>query len=55
MAYSDFKLNEVIDSFGLIIDEASGLFANVSEQECSDLLSKYYGFYIVRSLITNYK
>lgn len=39
MAYSDFKLNEVIDSFGLIIDDGSGLFANVPEQECSDLLS----------------
>lgn len=43
MAYSDFKLNEVIDSFGLIIDEASGLFANVAEQECSDLLSTILG------------
>ncbi|ACC80046.1 hypothetical protein Npun_R1334 [Nostoc punctiforme PCC 73102] len=39
MAYSDFKLIEVIDSFGLIIQESSGLFANVQEQECSDLLS----------------
>ncbi|MBD2447641.1 hypothetical protein H6G76_10740 [Nostoc sp. FACHB-152] len=39
MAYSDFKLTEVIDSFGLIIDEASGLFANVPAQECSDLLT----------------
>ncbi|WP_375474067.1 hypothetical protein [uncultured Nostoc sp.] len=39
MAYSDFKLIEVIDSFGLIIHESSGLFANVQEQECSDLLS----------------
>jgi hypothetical protein len=39
MAYSDFKLSEVIDAFGLIIHESSGLFANVSEQECSDLLS----------------
>ncbi|QLE58823.1 hypothetical protein [Nostoc sp. TCL26-01] len=39
MAYSDFKLSEVIDSFGLVIHEASGLFAHVPEQECSDLLS----------------
>ncbi|MEH1863850.1 MAG: hypothetical protein V7K69_02245 [Nostoc sp.] len=39
MAYSDFKLIEIIDSFGLIIQESSGLFANVKEQECSDLLS----------------
>jgi hypothetical protein len=39
MAYSDFKLIEVIDSFGLVIQESSGLFANVQEQECSDLLS----------------
>ncbi|MEH1925692.1 hypothetical protein [Nostoc sp.] len=39
MAYSDFKLLEVIDSFGLVIHESSGLFANVQEQECSDLLS----------------
>ncbi|OYD93983.1 hypothetical protein CDG76_18695 [Nostoc sp. 'Peltigera membranacea cyanobiont' 210A] len=39
MAYIDFKLIEVIDSFGLAIHESSGLFANVQEQECSDLLS----------------
>ncbi|MEH2422992.1 MAG: hypothetical protein V7K48_19380 [Nostoc sp.] len=39
MAYSDFKLIEIIDSFGLVIHESSGLFANVQEQECSDLLS----------------
>ncbi|MEH1830966.1 MAG: hypothetical protein V7L29_02510 [Nostoc sp.] len=39
MAYSDFKLIEVLDSFGLVIYESSGLFANVQEQECSDLLS----------------
>ncbi|MBN3950732.1 MAG: hypothetical protein HWQ38_31395 [Nostoc sp. NMS7] len=39
MAYSDFKLIEVIDSFGLVIRESSGLFANIQEQECSDLLS----------------
>ncbi|MEH2386999.1 MAG: hypothetical protein V7K14_14730 [Nostoc sp.] len=39
MAYSDFKLIEVIDSFGLVIHESSGLFANIQEQECSDLLS----------------
>ncbi|MHC5935067.1 hypothetical protein [Nostoc sp.] len=39
MAYSDFKLIEVIDSFGLVIHESSGLFAHIQEQECSDLLS----------------
>jgi hypothetical protein len=39
MAYSDFKLLEIIDSFGLVIHESSGLFASVQEQECSDLLS----------------
>jgi hypothetical protein len=39
MAYSDFKLLEVINNFGLTIRESSGLFANIHEQECSDLLS----------------
>ncbi|AVH69152.1 hypothetical protein [Nostoc sp. 'Lobaria pulmonaria (5183) cyanobiont'] len=39
MAYSDFKLIEVIDSFGLVIHESSGLFATVQEQEGSNLLS----------------
>ena len=39
MAYSDFRLIEIIDSFGLVIHESSGLFASVQEQECSDLLS----------------
>ncbi|MEH2191381.1 MAG: hypothetical protein V7K98_01765 [Nostoc sp.] len=39
MAYSDFKLIEIIDSFGLVIHESSGLFATVEDQECSDLLS----------------
>ncbi|HEY9876742.1 MAG TPA: hypothetical protein V6D12_25180 [Candidatus Obscuribacterales bacterium] len=39
MAYSDFKLNEVIQRFGLTVNEASGMFANVPEQEYSDLLA----------------
>jgi hypothetical protein len=39
MSYSDFKLNEIIDTFGLTIQESSGLFANLPDQECSDLLS----------------
>jgi len=39
MTYSDFKLIEILDSFGLVIHESSGLFANVQEQECSNLLS----------------
>ncbi|WP_191757791.1 hypothetical protein [Komarekiella delphini-convector] len=38
MAYGDFKLIEIIDYFGLVIHEASGLFASVKEQECSYLL-----------------
>ncbi|BAY89221.1 MULTISPECIES: hypothetical protein [unclassified Tolypothrix] len=39
MAYSDFKLAEIIDAFSLTIHESSGMFASVQEQECSDLLS----------------
>ncbi|BAY27199.1 hypothetical protein NIES2100_70210 [Calothrix sp. NIES-2100] len=39
MAYSDFRLADIIDTFGLIIHESSGMFAGVQEQECSDLLS----------------
>jgi hypothetical protein len=39
MAYSDFKLSEVIASFGLLVKESSRLFANTSEQDCSELLS----------------
>lgn len=43
MAYSDFKLNEVIQRFGLTVNEASGMFANISEAECSDLLTTILG------------
>ncbi|BAY99693.1 hypothetical protein NIES37_36760 [Tolypothrix tenuis PCC 7101] len=39
MAYSDFKLAEIIDAFGLTIHESSGMFASIQEQECSNLLS----------------
>ncbi len=39
MAYSDFKLADIIDTFGLTIHESSGMFASVQEQECSELLS----------------
>jgi len=39
MAYSDFKLNEVIQRFGLTVNEASGMFADVPEVDCSDLLA----------------
>ncbi|MBD2503344.1 hypothetical protein [Anabaena azotica] len=39
MAYSDFKLSEIIEDFDLTVREASGLFANTLEQECSELLS----------------
>lgn len=42
MSYSDFKLNEIIDTFGLTIQESSGLFADLPEQECSELLSNYF-------------
>ncbi|KYC36209.1 hypothetical protein WA1_41500 [Scytonema hofmannii PCC 7110] len=38
MAYSDFRLSEVIQTFKLTVNEASGLFANAPEEECSDLL-----------------
>lgn len=43
MAYSDFKLNEVIQRFGLTVNEASGLFASVPEEDCSDLLATILG------------
>jgi len=39
MAYSDFKLSELIKSFGLTISESSGLFANVPEVDYSDILA----------------
>jgi hypothetical protein len=39
MAYSDFKLGEVIKTFGLTISESSGLFANVAEVDYSDILA----------------
>ncbi|MBD2385168.1 hypothetical protein [Cylindrospermum sp. FACHB-282] len=38
MAYSDFKLNTIIKDFGLSINEKSGLFADIEEEQCSDLL-----------------
>ncbi|HEY9847909.1 MAG TPA: hypothetical protein V6D28_00505 [Leptolyngbyaceae cyanobacterium] len=37
MAYSDFKLNEVIQRFELTVNEASGMFASIVQEECSDL------------------
>lgn len=43
MAYSDFKLNEVIQRFGLTVNEGSGLFASVLEEDCSDLLATILG------------
>ena len=43
MAYSDFKLNEVSQRFGLTVNEASGMFADVPEAECSDLLVTILG------------
>jgi hypothetical protein len=43
MVYSDFKLNEVSQRFGLTVNEASGMFADVPEAECSDLLVTILG------------
>jgi hypothetical protein len=39
MVYSDFKLSELIKTFGLILSEAVDLFADVEEVECSDNLA----------------
>jgi len=39
MAYTDFKLSELIKIFGLILTEAVDLFADVEEVECSDNLA----------------
>ncbi|MBD2577273.1 hypothetical protein [Oscillatoria sp. FACHB-1406] len=38
MAYSDFKLGEVIQTFGLTLHEVSGLFADVPKEDCDSLL-----------------
>ena len=39
MAYSDFKLSEIIQSFELTLNEVSGLFGDVPEEYLSDLLT----------------
>ena len=39
MAYSDFKLSEIIQKFELTLNEVSGLFGDVTEEESSDLLT----------------
>lgn len=39
MIYSDFKLAQVIQDFGLTIHEGSRIFADFPEEKCSDLLS----------------
>ena len=39
MAYSDFKLSEIIQKFELTLNEVSGLFGDVAEEESSDLLT----------------
>ena len=39
MAYSDFKLSEIIQKFELTLNEVSGLFGDVLEEESSDLLT----------------
>lgn len=41
MAYSDFKISNVIQQFGLKINESSGLFADVPDEECSDILTTF--------------
>ncbi|NEQ29098.1 MAG: hypothetical protein F6K28_61195, partial [Microcoleus sp. SIO2G3] len=39
MAYSDFKLSELIKTFGLTLSETVDLFADVKEVECSENLA----------------
>jgi hypothetical protein len=39
MAYSDFKLSEIIQKFELTLNEVSGLFGDIPEAEPSDLLA----------------
>ncbi len=39
MAYSDFKLSEIIQKFQLTLNEVSGLFGDIPEAEPSDLLA----------------
>lgn len=39
MAYSDFKLSEIVKKFGLTINEGSGLFGDVLEEGYSELLA----------------
>lgn len=39
MPYSEFKLSGVIQTFGLTIDEVSGLFSKIPEEEYSELLA----------------
>ncbi|MEO1377806.1 MAG: hypothetical protein AAFW70_26715 [Cyanobacteria bacterium J06635_10] len=39
MAYSDFKLAQVILDFGLTVNEGSKIFANFPEEKSSELLS----------------
>ena len=39
MAYSDFKLGDLIKNFGLKINETSEMFADVPEVECSEILT----------------
>lgn len=40
MAYSDFRLDEVIEKFSLDLEEATGLFAEIPEYEPSDYLKQ---------------
>lgn len=39
MAYSDFKLAQVVQSFGLTVIEGSQIFANFPEESHSELLA----------------
>jgi len=39
MAYSDFKLGDLIENFSLKMNETSEMFADVPEVECSEILT----------------
>lgn len=39
MSYSEFKLSGVIQGFGLTLNEVSGLFGNIPEEDYSELLA----------------
>ena len=39
MAYSDFKLSEIVQNFELTLNEVSGLFGDIPEEEPSDFIN----------------